>query len=71
MAAPVNRLEQRMPRGAAIALVYLVLVLIPILLGAILVPPAVTAASDLVSDLPSYVSDLNDTVQEQRHARGT
>ena len=52
-----------MPRGAAIALVYLVLVLIPILLGAILVPPAVTAASDLVSDLPSYVSDLNDTVQ--------
>ena len=50
-------------RGAAIALVYLVLVLIPILLGAILVPPAVTAASDLVSDLPSYVSDLNDTVQ--------
>ena len=63
VAAPVNRLEQRMPRGAAVALVYLVLVLIPILLGAILVPPAVTAASDLVSDLPSYVSDLNDTVQ--------
>ena len=63
VAAPVNRLEQRMPRGAAVALVYLVLVLIPILLGSILVPPAVTAASDLVSDLPSYVSDLNDTVQ--------
>jgi predicted PurR-regulated permease PerM len=63
VAAPVNRLEQRMPRGAAIALVYLVLVLIPILLGSILVPPAVTAASDLVSDLPGYVSDLNDTVQ--------
>ena len=63
VAAPVSRLEQHMPRTAAIAVVYLVLVLVPILIGSILVPPAVTAASDLVSDLPSYVSDLNDTVQ--------
>jgi predicted PurR-regulated permease PerM len=53
-----------MPRGAAIALVYSGLILVPVIIGAILVPPAVTAASDLVTELPSYVSDLNETVQE-------
>jgi predicted PurR-regulated permease PerM len=63
VSAPVNRLNTRMPRGAAIALVYLGLILVPIGIGAILVPPAVTAASDLVSELPSYVRDLNETVQ--------
>ena len=34
VAAPVRRLEEHMPRGAAIALVYLTLVLIPIGIGA-------------------------------------
>ena len=53
-----------MPRGLAIALVYGLLVLVPIVIGAILVPPAVRAASDLVSELPDYVEDLNQTVQE-------
>jgi predicted PurR-regulated permease PerM len=70
VAAPVRRLEQRMPRGAAIALVYLTLVLIPIGIGVILVPPAVTAGSDLVGNLPSYVNDVNDTVQESDTLRG-
>ena len=64
VSAPVNRLNARMPRGAAIAIVYTGLILVPILIGAILVPPAVRAASDLVSELPSYVTDLNQTVQE-------
>ena len=70
VAAPVRRLERHLPRGAAIALVYLTLVLIPIGIGLILIPPAVTAGSDLVNDLPSYVSDLNDTVQESDTLRG-
>lgn len=69
VAAPVSRLEKRMPRGAAIGIVYLGLVFIPILIGAILVPPAVTAGSDLVSELPGYVSDLNDTVEESETLR--
>ncbi len=64
VAAPVRRLEEKMPRGAAITVVYLALVLVPIGIGVILIPPAVTAASDLVGNTPSYVSDLNDTVQQ-------
>lgn len=70
VAAPVRRLEDHMPRGAAVALVYLTLVLIPIGIGLILIPPAVTAGSDLVKDLPSYVSDVNDTVQNSDTLRG-
>jgi len=70
VAAPVGLLERHMPRGAAIALVYLTLVLIPIGIGVILVPPAVTAGSDLVGNLPSYVNDVNDTVQESDTLRG-
>ena len=64
VSAPVNVLSSRMPRGLAIAIVYLGLILIPIMIGAILVPPAVRAASDLVSNFPGYVSDLKDTVQQ-------
>jgi predicted PurR-regulated permease PerM len=70
VAAPVSILERRMRRGAAIAIVYLGLILVPILIGVILVPPAVRATSDLLSNLPSYVSDLNDTVQGSDTLRG-
>lgn len=64
VSAPVNLLSRRMPRGGAIAIVYALLILIPIAIAAILIPPAVRAASDLVSNFPGYVSDLNQTVQE-------
>ncbi len=63
VAAPVRRLEAHMPRGAAIALVYLTLVLIPIGIGLILIPPAVTAGS-------GYVNDVNDTGQNNDTLRG-
>jgi predicted PurR-regulated permease PerM len=64
VSAPVNLLSRRMPRGAAIAVVYFGLILVPIVIGAILVPPAVRATSDLVSDFPGYVDDLNRTVED-------
>ena len=70
VAAPVGLLERHMPRGAAIAIVYLTLILIPIGIGVILIPPAVTAGSDLVNDTPGYVQDLNDTVQNNDTLRG-
>ena len=70
VAAPVGLLERHMPRGAAIAIVYLTLVLIPIGIGVILIPPAVTAGSDLVNDTPGYVQDLNQTVQDNDTLRG-
>lgn len=69
VSAPVNVISRRMPRGAAIALVYLGLILVPIAIGAVLVPPAVRAATSLVSNFPSYVGDLDEVVQDSEQLR--
>lgn len=61
---PVNWLARHMKRGLAIAIVYVAMLLVPIALGAILIPPLVTSAVELVDNLPSYVGDLRDTLQK-------
>jgi len=66
LAGPVNFLQRRMPRGVAIALVYLGLILLPFLLIAVLVPPVVTQANNLVQDLPRYARDVTDFVEKNR-----
>jgi predicted PurR-regulated permease PerM len=53
-------LSRKLPRGAAIAIVYLGIVFIPIAIGAILVPPVVEQSVNLANDLPQYAQDLND-----------
>ncbi len=62
LSGPVTFLSRRMPKGGAIALVYAGVVTVPIGIGAILIPPLVRAAADLVSDFPSYVQDLRDAI---------
>jgi predicted PurR-regulated permease PerM len=61
---PVNLLSRRLPRGAAIAIVYIGIVLLPIAVGAILIPPAVEQGVKLAKNLPGYVDDLNQTFQD-------
>lgn len=61
---PVNYLSQRMRRGAAIAIVYLLFLLVPLGFSALLLPPLVTSAIDLVDQMPSYINDLQDTLQK-------
>jgi predicted PurR-regulated permease PerM len=56
--APVNALNRRMPRGLAIAIVYLGIVLVPVGLAAILIPPVVDQSVQLADDLPQYADDL-------------
>lgn len=63
-AGPVNVLQRRMNRGFAIATVYVVLILIPIGLGALLVPPLVSQIEDLAANAPEYVQDIEDYVQK-------
>lgn len=63
-AGPVNLLQRRMKRGLAIAIVYLVIVLIPVGLGALLVPPLVGQAQDLADNAPEYVQDIEDYVNK-------
>jgi predicted PurR-regulated permease PerM len=49
---PVNLLSRKLPRGAAIAIVYLGIIFVPIGIGLILVPPVVEQAVRLANNLP-------------------
>src|SRR5918993_3268343 len=53
-----------MKRGLAIALVYVALILLPVLIGAMLVPPVVEQLNNLIQNLPAYAGDLQDFVNE-------
>jgi predicted PurR-regulated permease PerM len=66
---PVNLLSRRIPRGAAIATVYFGIVLTPIVIGAILIPPAVEQGVKLAKNLPGYVEDLNKTIDDNKQLR--
>jgi predicted PurR-regulated permease PerM len=70
LSGPVNWLQRRTGRrGLSIALVYIALILVPVLLAAILVPPLVEQLNNLINNLPAYVRDLQDLVNENRTLR--
>src|SRR5262245_23201877 len=66
LAGPVNFFQRYMRRGLAIFLVYLALLAIPIGLGAVLIPPIVNQISDVATNAPSYVEDVEDYVQKNK-----
>jgi predicted PurR-regulated permease PerM len=57
LSGPVNLLNRHMPRGLAILIAYLALILVPIGLAALIVPPLVREISNLVDNAPRYVDD--------------
>jgi predicted PurR-regulated permease PerM len=66
---PVNLLSRKLPRGLAIALVYLGIIFIPIGIALILVPPLVEQAVKLANNLPEYAQDLNEAFDENPQLR--
>jgi predicted PurR-regulated permease PerM len=66
---PVNLLSRKLPRGLAIALVYLGILLLPFVIGLILVPPLVEQAVKLANNLPEYAQDLNEAFDENPQLR--
>jgi predicted PurR-regulated permease PerM len=66
VAGPVNFLQRYMRRGLAIALVYIGLLMIPIGLGAALVPPLVNQVGDVATNAPHYVQDVEDYVHKNK-----
>jgi predicted PurR-regulated permease PerM len=64
LARPVAFFEQRMRRGLAIAVVYLLLIGIPIFLASLLLPPIVTSVTDFAGNVPQYVNDVQDFVNK-------
>jgi predicted PurR-regulated permease PerM len=63
VSGPVHRLERRMPRGLAVLLVYVGVLLVPAIVGLIVVPPLVRTASDLVDQAPHYADEVQRYVQ--------
>lgn len=66
VAGPVRLLANHMRRGAAIGIVYIALILVPVALGAALLPPLVRSAVSLVNDLPAYINDFQGTLQKDK-----
>jgi predicted PurR-regulated permease PerM len=62
VSGPVNYLTRWMRRGLAIAVVYLILILIPIGIGALLIPSMVSQGEDLANNAPEYAQDVTDFV---------
>lgn len=52
--------RRRLPRAAAILIVYVLIVAVFAGVVALIVPPVVTGATDLSRDIPGYISDLRD-----------
>jgi predicted PurR-regulated permease PerM len=69
LAGPVNFFQRHMKRGLAIALTYFLLLLIPIGLAAALVPPIVNEISDVATNAPEYVQDVENYVNDNKTLR--
>jgi predicted PurR-regulated permease PerM len=69
LSGPISLLELRMRRGAAIAIVYVALILTPFALIGLLVPPIVTQANNLVHNLPDYAQEVTDFVNKNDQLR--
>jgi predicted PurR-regulated permease PerM len=64
MSGPVNLLARHMKRGLAIAIAYLILLLIPIGLGALIIPSLVNQIENFADNVPQYAQDVTDYVNE-------
>src|SRR3954451_14347471 len=70
LSAPVNYLDRYMRRGFAITIVYIGLLLLPIGLGALVIPPVVTQVESFASNAPRYASDVRDYIENNGTLRG-
>ena len=70
LSGPVNWVNRRTgKRGLSIAIVYVLLILVPILIAASLVPPVVQQLNNLIQNLPAYAGDLQEFVSENDRLR--
>jgi predicted PurR-regulated permease PerM len=69
LSGPVNLLNDYMRRGFAITIVYLCLLLIPIGIGAVIVPPLVEQGNNLIQNLPRYAEDAQEFATKNEQLR--
>src|SRR3954464_546127 len=70
LAGPVNFLDRHMRRGFAITIVYIGLLLIPIGLGALVIPPVVTQVESFANNAPRYATDVRNYIQDNGTLKG-
>jgi len=64
LAGPVNLLSRVMHRSLAIVVVYLAVILVPIGIGALVLPPIVDQGVGFVNDLPGYTNDVQTEINK-------
>ena len=69
LSGAVNFFDRFMRRGFAIAVVYLCLLLVPIMIGALIVPPIVNGVNDLAQNAPKYARDVTNFVEKNKRLR--
>ena len=69
LSGPVNVLNRHMRRGFAITIVYFALLMIPIGIGALIIPPLVTQGNNLIQNLPEYAQDVQDFADKNERLR--
>ncbi|MFL5887018.1 MAG: AI-2E family transporter [Thermoleophilaceae bacterium] len=66
LAGPVNFLDRHMRRGFAITIVYIGLLLVPIGLGALVIPPVVTQVENFATNAPHYAQDARNYIEKNK-----
>ena len=64
LSGPVNVLHRHMKRGFAITLVFIGLLMVPVGIGAAVIPPIVGGVEDLAQNAPEYSQDVTEFVNE-------
>lgn len=70
LSGPVNYLNRHVRRGFAITAVYIGLLLVPIGLGALVIPPVVGQVEAFALHAPQYATDVRHYIEDNRTLRG-
>jgi putative heme transporter len=64
LAPLVSRLEKRMPRGIAVVLVFLALLILLGLILWVIIPPLVEQAREVIDEAPQFINTVQDLVED-------
>ena len=70
LSGPVNYLDRHMRRGFAIAIVYFGLLLVPVGIGALVIPTVVTQVENFANNAPRYAQDATNYIEKNKTLRG-
>jgi predicted PurR-regulated permease PerM len=69
LSRPVNYLGRYMRRGFAITIVYIGLLLVPIGIGALVIPPVISSVENFATNAPRYAEDARKYIEKNKQLR--